>query len=103
MPRRATDHAAFAELVARDCIATKVRLLNRAVTAIYDEALRPYGLKVTQMTVLVTVAKIGQASPGAVGRILHMEKSMLSRNVDRMSARGWRGRAAPGRGRRELL
>src|SRR5262249_56594975 len=89
MPRRATDHAAFAELVARDCIATKVRLLNRAVTAIYDEALRPYGLKVTQMTVLVTVAKIGQASPGAVGRILHMEKSTLSRNVDRMRARGW--------------
>jgi DNA-binding MarR family transcriptional regulator len=103
MPRREKDHVALAELVARDCIATKVRLLDRAMTAIYDEALRPYGLKVTQMTVLVTVAKIGQASPGAVGRILHMEKSTLSRNVDRMRARGWLQTVATADGRAHLL
>ena len=103
MPARERNHAALAELVARDCIATKVRLLNRAVTAIYDEALRPYGLKVTQMTVLVTVAKIGHASPGAVGRILHMEKSTLSRNVDRMRARGWLDTVPTEDGRAHLL
>ena len=68
--RERTD--ALHEVVARECIATKVRLLNRAVTAIYDEALRPFGLKVTQMTVLVTVARMESASPGAVGRILHL-------------------------------
>lgn len=77
------------ELVARDCIANKVRLLNRAVTAVYDEALRPHGLKISQMSVLVTVAKLGTATPGALGGALHMEKSTLSRNVDRMRARGW--------------
>ena len=77
------------ETVAGECIANKVRLLNRAVTAIYDEALRPYRLKVSQMSVLVTVSRIGRASPAAVGRMLHMEKSTLSRNVDRMRARGW--------------
>ena len=44
---------ALIETVARECIANKVRLLNRAVTAIYDEALRPYGLKISQMSVLV--------------------------------------------------
>ena len=76
-------------MVAGECIANKVRLLNRAVTAIYDEALRPHGVKIGQMTVLVTVSKMGSASPGAVGRMLHMEKSTLSRNVDRMRARGW--------------
>jgi len=77
------------ELVARECIANKVRLLNRAVTAIYDEALRPHRLKISQMSVLITVSKMGTASPSAVGRMLHMEKSTLSRNVDRMRARGW--------------
>ena len=41
------------ETVARECIANKVRLLNRAVTAIYDETLRPHGLKISQMSVLV--------------------------------------------------
>jgi len=83
-----SDEALIAT-VAEECIANKVRLLNRAVTAIYDEALRPHGLKVSQMSVLVTVAKIGRATPAAVGRTLHMEKSTVSRNVDRMRARGW--------------
>lgn len=77
------------ETVARDCIANKVRLLNRAVTAVYDEALRPHGLKISQMSLLVTVAKLGAASPATVGRQLHMEKSTVSRNVDRMRTRGW--------------
>jgi DNA-binding MarR family transcriptional regulator len=77
------------EMVSRDCIANKVRLLNRAVTGIYDEALRPFGLKISQMSVLITVSKMESASPGALGRVLHMEKSTLSRNVDRMRARGW--------------
>jgi len=80
---------ALIEAVARECIANKVRVLNRAVTAIYDEALRPHGLRISQMSVLVVVSKMGRASPGAVGRMLHMEKSTLSRNVDRMRARGW--------------
>jgi DNA-binding MarR family transcriptional regulator len=87
------------ETVARECIANKVRLLNRAVTAIYDEALRPHGLKISQMSVLVAVSKMGRATPGAVGRILHMEKSTLSRNVDRMRARGWLEAAAAEGGR----
>ena len=77
------------EKVARECIANKVRLLNRIVTAIYDEALRPHQLTVGQMSVLVTVSRMGRASPGAVGRMLHMEKSTLSRNVERKRARGW--------------
>jgi DNA-binding MarR family transcriptional regulator len=87
------------EAVGRECIANKVRLLNRAVTAIYDEALRPHGLKISQMSVLVTVSILGRASPGAVGRRLHMEKSTLSRNLDRMRARGWLDVAATEDGR----
>jgi len=89
MPARKRTDDDLADLVARECIATKLRRLNRAVTAVYDEALRPHGLKVSQMGVLVTVAKLGEASPGAVGRTLDLETSTLSRNVDRMRARGW--------------
>ena len=89
-PEMSADEAEeLIEAVGRECIANKVRLLNRAVTAIYDEALRPHELKISQMSVLVTVSVLGRASPGAVGRRLHMEKSTLSRNVDRMRARGW--------------
>ena len=96
---RAVERDGWIEAVGRECIANKVRLLNRAVTAIYDEALRPHGLKISQMSVLVTVSTLGRASPGAVGRRLHMEKSTLSRNVDRMRARGWLDAAATEDGR----
>ena len=77
------------EEIARECIANKIRLLNRAVTALYDQALRPYGLTIGQMSVLVTLSKMGGASPVSLGRVLHMEKCTLSRNVQRMRARGW--------------
>ncbi len=75
--------------IARECIANRVRLMNRAVTGIYDQALRPHGLRVSQMGILVAVACRGPVKPGDVGRDLCLEKSTLSRNVDRMVQNGW--------------
>ncbi len=98
MRRSATDDELI-ETVAEQCIAHKVRLLSRAVTALYDEALRPHRIKISQMSVLVTVAKAGPATPGAVAGMLHMEKSTLSRNVDRLRARGWLEAVATADGR----
>ena len=37
------------ERITRDCLAARVRLLNRQVLRIYDEALRPLGIKVTRL------------------------------------------------------
>ena len=71
------------------CIADKFRLLNRIITQLYDEALRPTGMTTSQMNILVVVAKYGEASPHQVGEWLHMEKSTLSRNVRRLEQNGW--------------
>jgi DNA-binding MarR family transcriptional regulator len=78
-----------AELIARDCIAVRVRALNRAVTAVYDEALRPHGLRVGQLNLLVAIARFGTARPGDLCRLLRMEKSTLSRDVELMRRNGW--------------
>ena len=78
-----------ADLIASECLAVRVRLLSRTITGIYDEALRPLGLTVGQMNILVVVAKRGPVSPGEVARRLNMEKSTVSRNIDRMAKRGW--------------
>ncbi len=75
--------------IAAECIASRLRMLNRAVTQIYDEALRPLELKVSQMNILVATAKLDVARPADVCRHLHLDGSTLSRNVDRMKARGW--------------
>ena len=50
----------------QECIADKFKLINRLITNIYDEALRPLGITVSQMNILVVVAKFGEASPSQV-------------------------------------
>ena len=71
------------------CIADKLRLLNRVITNLYDEALSPIGITTSQMNILVVVAKYGEASPSQVASWLHMEKSTLSRNVRILRNHGW--------------
>ena len=75
--------------ISLQCIAAKVRLLNRVITRIYDEALRPLKIKVGQMNVLVTVARLEPVSAVELGPVLQMDKSTLSRTVDRLSQQGW--------------
>jgi DNA-binding MarR family transcriptional regulator len=77
------------DTIARECIAVRMRMLNRAVTNIYDDALRPLGLKVSQMNILVAAGKMGTARPVEVCERLHLDVSTLSRNVERMKTRGW--------------
>jgi DNA-binding MarR family transcriptional regulator len=77
------------DVIIRDCIAVRLRLLNRVVTNVYDDALRPLGLKVSQLNILVAVAKLGLARPAVVCEILQLDTSTLSRNVERMRDKGW--------------
>ena len=71
------------------CVGGCVRKLNRMVSAIYDGALANAGLKTSQFSVLVSVANRKQARPAELTELLQMDESTLSRNVDRMCARGW--------------
>jgi len=75
--------------VAGECIAVRLRMLNRIITNIYDDALRSLDLRVSQMNILVAAAKAGTARPNEVCAYLHLDASTLSRNVERMKARGW--------------
>src|SRR5688572_17601691 len=80
---------AMIDKVASECVAVRLRMMNRVVTNIYDDALRPLDLKVSQMNILVAAAKVGTARPIEVCEHLHLDVSTLSRNVERMKARGW--------------
>jgi DNA-binding MarR family transcriptional regulator len=77
------------DTIARTCIAVRLRLLNRVVTNFYDEALRPLGLKVSQLNILIVTAKLGLARPADVCDILQLDVSTLSRNVKPLQAHGW--------------
>ncbi len=84
---KSVDHAA--KTIAAECLAVRVRLINRTITAIYDDALRPLGLTAGQLNILVIIANRGPISPGEIARRLNMEKSTVSRNLARMRKNGW--------------
>jgi DNA-binding MarR family transcriptional regulator len=84
-----TRPATTVETIATSCIAGRLRLLNRVITNLYDDALRPFGLKLSQGNVLAVTAKLGVARPAQVCDILELDTSTLSRTVDRMVDNGW--------------
>jgi DNA-binding MarR family transcriptional regulator len=77
------------DTITRTCIAVRLRLLNRVITNFHDAALRPLGLKVSQLNILIVTARLGLARPAQVCAILQLDTSTLSRNVQRMRAQGW--------------
>src|SRR5262249_15718434 len=81
--------------VLNECIGLRARVLNRIVTAVYDEALRPHGVTCAQFNLLVAVEYAGEhATPSNISRKLRLEKSTLTRDVGRMVERGWVARTA---------
>ena len=72
-----------------ECIGVRIRLLNRVITNLYDKAFRPLGITTNQMSILVSMLRRGFSTPGEIGNFLQMEKSTLSRNLDRMRKSGW--------------
>ncbi len=93
----------IADLIASECLAVRVRLLNRTITGIYDQALRPLGLTVGQLNILVVIAKRGPVAPGEVAHKLNMEKSTVSRNIERMHRNGWLDASTDDSGRMQSL
>ncbi|MBM6404787.1 winged helix-turn-helix transcriptional regulator [Phycicoccus sp. CSK15P-2] len=63
------------------CLAGNLRAAARAVTRTYDEALRPHGLRVTQVAVLAAVRRHGPSGPTALSRALGTERSALAREL----------------------
>jgi DNA-binding MarR family transcriptional regulator len=77
------------ERIAEQCVAVRLRLLTRAVNKIYNRALRPHGLTISQMNILVAVSCLKEAKQQDICRALHLERSTLSRDLERLRAQGW--------------
>ena len=71
------------------CLVKRSRLIGRTITGIYDDALRNVGVTAGQLNILAVIVRRGPISPGEVARYLHIERSTMSRNVERMKRNGW--------------
>lgn len=88
--RRATKQVSgIAARIMSECTAYRLRIINRAISRIYDDALRPFHLRVAQLNTLVVVMETGGLTPNELSQRMHMDASTVSRNVERMCNSGW--------------
>lgn len=67
--------------IAKTCHCTRIRAAARTMTRIYDEAMRPTGLKGNQLTMLVATDLMQPVSITALSDQLSMERTTLTRNL----------------------
>lgn len=71
------------------CMCASLRRASRAITQLYEDALRPTGLRGTQFTVLQTLSLAGEVTQGQLGEILAMDSTTLTRTLNIMGRDGW--------------
>lgn len=70
------------------CVCATLRRVTRAVTAAYDAALAPAGLRVTQFSVLRTLARLGPLPVTRLAAEAALDRSTMGRNLDPLERRG---------------
>ncbi len=76
-------------LPALPCMCSSFRRTSRALTQLYEQALRPLGLRATQLTILQVLSLAGEVSQGQLGKMLTMDSTSLTRTLAIMGRQGW--------------
>src|SRR5712692_3764351 len=64
------------------CVCDTLRMVSRAVTQLYDDALRPSNLRVTQFSILATIARMGEANLRQLEGTLAIDQTTLTRSLN---------------------
>jgi DNA-binding MarR family transcriptional regulator len=70
------------------CTCAALRRATRAVTAAYDAALRPSGLRVTQFGILRLLDRLGPIPVTRLAAEAALERTTMGRNLDPLQRRG---------------
>src|SRR5213593_3862770 len=81
------------------CVCNTLRMVTRAVTQLYDNALRPSGLRVTQFSILATIARMGEANLKQLEDTLAIDQTTLTRSLNVLERGGVIERASHPDGR----
>ncbi len=85
-----------------ECFAGNARMAARAATKLYDEHLRPSGLRATQLAVLWAVLALEPVTARRIASTIVSDETTLSRNLKVLAADGLID-LVPGEDRRERL
>src|SRR5213594_1746681 len=60
------------------CVCSTLRMVSRAVRQLYDDILRPSGLRVTQFSILGAIARLGDANLRQLEHTLAIDQTTLT-------------------------
>lgn len=83
------DQNTYFEPGINTCTCSSLRRTTRLVTQQYDAALRPAGLRATQFTILAVLTKSGQLRQTELAKLLGMEGTTLTRNLQPLLKKDW--------------
>ena len=72
----------------RACACGRLRRATRALTQLYDDLMAPSGLRITQFSLLGTLARNGTARISDLADSLLLDRTALSRTLDPLLERG---------------
>lgn len=87
----------------KGCHCLAARRNARAITRLFEEKLRPHGLRATQFSILAALALKGATPVGELADVLGLERTTLTRSAARMEKNGWLAAAASQDDARERL
>jgi len=71
------------------CTCNRLRRLTRRVSAVYDHALAPCGLRGTQFSLLSNLLALRAPTLSVLAEAMDMERTTLTRNLRPLIAAGW--------------
>jgi DNA-binding MarR family transcriptional regulator len=71
------------------CVCGRLRRATRALTQRYDDLMAPSGLRVTQFSLLRTIASSGTCRLSDLAETLLLDRTALSRTLNPLAARGY--------------
>ena len=98
--RDRASHLELARTKGADCVCGNLRKAARAVTQLYDEALRPTGLRVTQFSILGATVVMEPVTVTRLANATVTDRTTLTRNLNLLKKQGLI-RVDPGNDRRE--
>ncbi|TKJ86251.1 MarR family transcriptional regulator [Paenibacillus sp. PK4536] len=71
------------------CACLNFRKASRFITSLYDEYLRPVGIRATQLSLLMALEQTGSVTITSLAEVLLMDRTTLPRDLKPLERNGW--------------
>lgn len=71
------------------CLYFYIRMADRHLAKIYDDYLRPFGIRITQLGMLECLSQLNATYISDIGRILLMDQTTVTRNIEKLEKAGY--------------